>query len=139
MSDILSQIVATKHQEVAAAKQRTPLAHMRRRAMEDVVMGGKTIRKGDKVVMWYVSGNRDETVIPNPNVLDIERPRVRQHLSFGFGIHRCVGMRLADLQLKIIWEEILKRFDNIEVVGEPKRIYSSFVKGYEELPVRINA
>ena len=117
----------------------TPLAHMRRTATQDTELGGKTIRKGDKVIMWYVSGNRDEEVIEDPNRYWIERPRVRQHLSFGFGIHRCVGMRLADLQLKIIWEEILKRFDNIEVVGEPKRIYSSFVKGYEELPVRINA
>jgi cytochrome P450 len=115
----------------------TPLAHMRRTALEDAVVGGKTIRKGDKVVMWYVSGNRDEEVIERPNEFIIDRKRPRNHISFGFGIHRCVGLRLAELQLKIIWEEILKRFDNIEVVGEPKRPYSSFVKGYETLPVRI--
>jgi len=115
----------------------TPLAHMRRTAQADIEVRGKQIRKGDKVVMWYVSGNRDETAIERPYDFIIDRVRPRQHLSFGFGIHRCVGMRLAELQLKIIWEEILKRFDHIEVVGEPKRVYSSFVKGYETLPVRI--
>jgi cytochrome P450 len=117
----------------------TPLAHMRRNATQDIELGGKLIRKGEKVIMWYVSGNRDETVIERPNDYWIDRPRVRQHLSFGFGIHRCVGNRLAELQLKIIWEEILKRFPVIEVTGEPKRVYSSFVKGYEHLPVRIPA
>jgi cytochrome P450 len=117
----------------------TPLAHMRRTALQDTELGGKRIKKGDRVVMWYVSGNRDGEAIENPDSFIIDRARPRTHMSFGFGIHRCVGMRLADLQLKIIWEEILKRFDNIEVVGEPKRIYSSFVKGYEDLPVRINA
>ncbi|MBN9583010.1 MAG: cytochrome P450 [Afipia sp.] len=115
----------------------TPLAHMRRTALADTELGGKLIRKGDRVVMWYVSGNRDDTVIENPDAFIIDRARPRTHMSFGFGIHRCVGMRLAELQLRIIWEEILKRFDTIEVVGEPTRIYSSFVKGYETLPVRI--
>jgi cytochrome P450 len=115
----------------------TPLAHMRRTALADTELGGKPIKKGDKVVMWYVSGNRDEDVIENPCDFIIDRARPRTHLSFGFGIHRCVGIRLAELQLKIVWEEIMKRFDNIEVVGEPKRVYSSFVKGYETLPVRI--
>jgi len=104
----------------------TPLAHMRRTALQDTELGGKTIRKGDRVVMWYVSGNRDEEVIENPNEFIIDRARPRTHLSFGFGIHRCVGMRLAELQLKIVWQEMLKRFDEIEVVGEPKRVYSSF-------------
>ncbi|MDE2464096.1 MAG: cytochrome P450 [Alphaproteobacteria bacterium] len=115
----------------------TPLAHMRRRATQDIEFGGKLIREGDKVVMWYVSGNRDEEVIENPNAYIIDRPRPRQHLSFGFGIHRCVGNRLAELQLRVIWEEILARFPRIEVVGEPVRVASSFVKGYEHLPVRI--
>ncbi len=115
----------------------TPLAHMRRNATRDIELGGKQIKKGDKVVMWYVSGNRDEEVIDRPNDYWIERPRVRQHLSFGFGIHRCVGNRLAELQLKIIWEEILKRFPDIQVTGAPKRVLSSFVKGYETLPVVI--
>jgi cytochrome P450 len=117
----------------------TPLAHMRRTALEDANVGDKTIKKGDKVVMWYVSGNYDDEAIENPNDFIIDRKRPRNHLSFGFGIHRCVGLRLAELQLKIIWEEILKRFDSIDVVGEPKRPYSSFVKGYETLPVRISA
>ena len=115
----------------------TPLAHMRRTALQDIEFRGKQIKKGDKVVMWYVSGNRDEDVIDRPYEFIIDRARPRTHISFGFGIHRCVGLRLAELQLKIIWEEILRRFDNIEVVEEPKRVYSSFVKGYETLPVRI--
>jgi len=89
--------------------------------------------------MWYVSGNRDEEVIERPNDYWIDRPNVRRHLSFGFGIHRCVGNRLAELQLKIIWEEILKRYPVIEVTGEPRRVPSSFVKGYETLPVIIPA
>jgi cytochrome P450 len=115
----------------------TPLAHMRRNATRDIALGDKLIKKGDKVVMWYVSGNRDEEVIDRPNDYWIERPRVRQHLSFGFGIHRCVGNRLAELQLKIIWEEILARFPEIQVTGAPKRVLSSFVKGYESLPTVI--
>ena len=109
----------------------TPLAHMRRTALVDTELGGKTIKKGDRVVMWYVSGNRDEEGIENPDEFIIDRARPRTHLSFGFGIHRCVGMRLAELQLKIVWQEMLKRFDRIEVVGEPKRVYSSFVRGIE--------
>src|ERR1700710_2045418 len=108
----------------------TPLAHMRRTALEDIEFRGKQIRKGDKVVMWYVSGNRDEEVIDRPYEFIIDRARPRTHISFGFGIHRCVGIPLAEIQLKIIWEEILQRFGTIEVVGEPKRVYSSFVKGY---------
>jgi cytochrome P450 len=117
----------------------TPLAHMRRTALQDTEIAGQAIAKGDKVVMWYVSGNRDEAEIDNPEAFIIDRARPRQHLSFGFGIHRCVGNRLAELQLKIVWEEILKRFQHIEVVGEPRRVRSSFVKGYETLPVRIAA
>jgi cytochrome P450 len=115
----------------------TPLAYMRRTAVEDVEFRGKLIRVGEKVIMWYVSGNRDEEVIENPNAYIIDRERPRQHISFGFGIHRCVGNRLAELQLTIIWEEILKRFPEVIVTGEPKRVYSSFVKGYETLPVMI--
>ena len=115
----------------------TPLAHMRRTAVRDFEFKGKTIRKGDKVVMWYVSGNRDEDVIERPNDYNIERENPRRHVSFGFGIHRCVGNRLAELQLQIIWEEIMKRFPMIEMAGEPKRSYSTFVKGYEKLDVVI--
>ena len=113
----------------------TPLAHMSRTATQDFELGGKTIKEGDKVVMWYVSGNRDGTVIENPDSYIIDRPRPRQHMSFGFGIHRCVGNRLAELQLTIIWEEIMKRFPDIQLLEEPKRSYSIFVKGYEDMKV----
>ena len=115
----------------------TPLAHMRRTAIEDVEFQGKTIKAGEKVIMWYVSGNRDDEVIENPNAYIIDRERPRTHISFGFGIHRCVGNRLAELQLKILWEEILLRFPTIEVVGDATRIYSNFIRGIRSLPVRI--
>ena len=115
----------------------TPLAYMRRTATRDFELGGKTIKKGEKVLMWYVSGNRDEEVIENPNAYIIDRERPRQHLSFGFGIHRCVGNRLAELQLKILWEEILARFPEIKVLEDPRRVPSSFVKGYESMQVMI--
>ena len=117
----------------------TPLAHMRRTAKEDAQIGDKTIRKGDKVAMWYVSGNRDPSMVERPDDYWIERPNPRRHLSFGFGIHRCVGQRVAEVQLQVIWEEILKRFRHVEVVGEPVRVRSSFVRGYETLPVRLHA
>ncbi len=117
----------------------SPVAHMRRTATRDFELSGKTIRKGDRVVMWYVSGNRDEAVIPQADRFIIDRERPRQHVAFGFGIHRCVGNRLAEMQLRVVWEEILKRFKRIEVVGEPRRLRSNFVKGYEALPVRITA
>ena len=120
-------------------RYQTPIAHMRRTALADTEIRGQTIRKGDKVAMWYISGNRDEEAIDEPDRFIIDRPRPRQHLSFGFGIHRCVGKSLAEMQLKILWEEILQRFRTIEVVGEPKRVYSSFVHGFTELPVRIAA
>lgn len=113
----------------------TPLAHMRRTALVDTELGGKTIKAGDKVVMWYASGNRDEEVIERANEFLIDRPNARQHLSFGFGVHRCMGNRLAEMQLGIVWEEIMKRFEKVEVVGQPERVYSSFVKGYTRLPV----
>jgi cytochrome P450 len=115
----------------------TPLAHMCRTATRDVEFKGRTIRAGDKVVMWYVSGNRDGAVIEDPDQYVVDRARPRMHLSFGFGVHRCVGNRLAELQLTIIWEEIMKRFPRIDVIGEPTRTHSIFVKGYETLPVII--
>jgi cytochrome P450 len=117
----------------------TPLAHMRRTAVRDATLGGKTIRKGDKVVMWYLSGNRDSEAIEDADRFIIDRARPRQHMAFGFGIHRCVGNRLAELQLKVLWQEILKRFPRIEVVGEPKRTKSNFVHGFTSLPVVIPA
>ena len=115
----------------------TPLAQMARVATRDVEMGGKTIKKGDRVAMWYISGNRDDEFIERPNEFIIDRERPRQHMSFGFGVHRCVGNRVAEMQLTIIWEEILKRFPEIKVVGEPVLNWSAFVHGYETLPVII--
>ena len=117
----------------------TPLAYMRRVAKEDVELNGQTIKKGDKVVMWYASGNRDERAIDQPDQFMIDRKNARNHLSFGFGAHRCMGNRLAEMQLRILWEEILKRFENIEVVDDPKYVQSNFVKGYTQLMVKITA
>ena len=118
----------------------TPVIHMRRTAMEDTEVAGKTIRKGDKVAMWYISGNRDEDAIENAEAFIIDRPRPRQHLSFGFGIHRCVGNRLAEMQLTILWEEILKRdWPMIETMGPPERVYSNILRSIGSLPVRIPA
>lgn len=120
----------------------TPLSHMRRTATQDTVLRGKNISKGDKVVMWYVSGNRDEEAIDQPDAFIIDRARPRQHLSFGFGIHRCVGNRLAEMQLRILWEEVLQRWPKpgqLKVIGEPVRLASPFIKGYESMQVRIDA
>jgi cytochrome P450 len=105
----------------------TPVMHMRRTAIADGEIGGKLIGRGDKVVMWYLSGNRDEEAIERANEFIINRARPRQHLSFGFGIHRCVGSRLAEMQLAILWEEILKRFPLIEVMDKPQRVYANFI------------
>jgi cytochrome P450 len=117
----------------------TPVIHMRRTALADAELGGKQIRKGDKVVIWYISGNRDDDVIERADEVVIDRKRPREHMSFGFGIHRCVGNRLAELQLRVIWEEIMRRFPDIQLMGEPTRVASSFIKGYERLPVLIPA
>ncbi|PPQ37198.1 cytochrome P450 [Rhodopila globiformis] len=118
----------------------TPVIHMRRTALEDTRVAGKTIRKGDKVAMWYISGNRDEDAIERPEDFVIDRARPRQHLSFGFGIHRCVGNRLAEMQLTILWEEILQRdWPMIEVMGPPVRVYSNILRSISALPVRIPA
>ena len=115
----------------------TPLAHMRRTALQDTELAGQAIKKGQKVAMWYLSGNRDDSQIPDANAFVIDRPQARQHLSFGFGIHRCVGNRLAELQLRILWEEIHQRFARIEVLDEPLRVRSNFVRGYKEMMVVI--
>jgi len=115
----------------------TPLAHMARTALSDTELGGKQIKKGDRVAMWYISGNRDEDYIQNPDKFIIDRPNPRTHMSFGFGVHRCVGNRLAEMQLKVTWEEINKRFSKVEVTGEPVLQKSSFVHGIRELPVTL--
>lgn len=116
-------------------RYQTPLAHMRRTALEDIEFGGKLIKRGDRVVMWYTSGNRDEEVIVDPDRFWIDRPNARQHLSFGFGIHRCMGNRVAEMQIRVLWEEFLKRFSDVTLVSEPRRVQSNFVLGYETMPV----
>ncbi len=116
----------------------TPLPYMRRTANEDFELRGKKIKAGDQVLMWYVSGNRDEDVIERPDEFIIDRPKARHHLSFGFGIHRCMGNRLAEMQLRVVWEEILTRFSMVEVVGTPERLRSSFVRGITDLPVQVH-
>ena len=126
-------LIATMVPEII--RYQTPLAYMRRTALKDVELRGKQIKKGDKVLMWYVSGNRDSDVIEDADQFVIDRARPRNHLSFGFGIHRCMGNRLAEMQLRILWEEIVTRFDRIEVVDEPVMVNSPFVKGYSELNV----
>ena len=120
-------------------RYQSPVVHMRRTALCDAELNGKRIRKGDKVAMWYIAGNRDPEEIEDPDRFIIDRARPRQHLSFGFGIHRCVGNRLAEMQLTILWEEILKRFPPIEVVEKPKRAYSNLIHGITEMKVRIPA
>ena len=116
----------------------TPLSNMRRTATRDLEFRGKQIKKGDKVVMWYVSGNRDERAIERADEFIIDRANPRHHISFGFGVHRCMGNRLAEMQLRILWEEILQRFRFVEVVGEPERVRSNWVRGYKKLPVQVH-
>jgi cytochrome P450 len=115
----------------------TPLAYMRRIAKKDTVLNGQFIRKGDKLVMWYASGNRDERVFDRPDELVIDRKNARNHIAFGFGVHRCMGNRLAEMQLRILWEELLTRFEKIEVVDEPEYVQSNFVRGISKLTVRL--
>ncbi len=115
----------------------SPVAHMARTAMVDTTIGDKEIKAGDRVAMWYLSGNRDETAIDDANEFVVDRANPRKHLSFGFGIHRCVGNRLGEMQLRVLWEEIMRRFDNIEVTGDPVYLKSSFINGIRELPVTI--
>ena len=115
----------------------TPLAYMRRTATRDTELGGKQIQKNDQILLWYLSANRDTDVFTDPDVIDIERANADQHLAFGYGIHRCMGLRLAEMQLRVLWEEILERFEKIEVQAEPTRTMSSFVHGYTSLPVTV--
>ena len=119
-------------------RYQTPLTHMRRTATRDTILGGKKIKKGDKVLMWYLSGNRDEDAIDRADEFIIDRERPRHHLSFGFGIHRCMGNRLAEMQLRIVWEEILKRFEFVELMGKPERSYNNLIRGYTHLPVKLH-
>jgi cytochrome P450 len=116
----------------------TPLAYMRRTAVRDSEVGGETIRKGQKLAMWYLSGNRDEDVFPQAERVVVDRKNARQHVSFGYGVHRCMGNRLAEMQLRVLWETLLDRFDRVEVVGPPVRTRSNFIRGYLELPVVVH-
>ncbi|MEL0138840.1 MAG: cytochrome P450 [Acidimicrobiaceae bacterium] len=115
----------------------TPLAYMRRTATKDTVLNGKEIKKDDQLLMWYISANMDEDVFDNPEILDIDRENADRQLSFGYGIHFCMGSRVAELQLRVLWEELLKRFETIEVLAEPERVFSSFVHGYASMPVKV--
>jgi cytochrome P450 len=116
----------------------TSVIHMRRTALQDTEIAGKQIKAGDKVVMWYLSGNHDENVFPDAQRLIIDRKNARNHVSFGFGIHRCMGNRLAELQLRVLWEEILKRFHSVEQMGDVQRNPNNFIRGITQLPVRVN-
>jgi cytochrome P450 len=116
----------------------TPVIHMRRTALQDYVLGGKQIKEGDKVIMWYLSGNRDEDVFGDADRLIIDRPNARAHVAFGFGVHRCMGNRLAELQLRVLWEEIMKRFHKVEVVGDVERLPNNFIRGIKDVPVRLH-
>ena len=115
----------------------SPVAHMARTATQDTELGGKQIRKNDRVVMWYISGNRDEEAIERANEFLIDRHNPRQHTAFGYGIHRCVGNRLAEMQLRVMWEEIMRRFSKVEVSGEPVGLASNFIHGIRDLPVTL--
>ena len=115
----------------------TPLSYMRRTATHDCEIRDKKILEGDQLLMWYISANRDEEVFENAQALDIDRHNADRQLSFGYGIHFCMGSRLAELQLRVLWEEVLQRFERIEVQGEPERTFSSFVHGYTSLPVSV--
>ena len=117
----------------------TPVIHIRRTALEDYELGGQRIKKGDKVIMWYLSENRDENVFEDPDRLIIDRPNARSHVAFGFGVHRCMGNRMAELQFRILWEEIMERFHTVEVVGDIKRLPNNFIRGIKEGPVRVHA
>ncbi|MFT5042507.1 MAG: cytochrome P450 [Hyphomicrobiaceae bacterium] len=117
----------------------TPLSHMRRTVTNDVEYGGAHFKKGDKVVLWYLSANRDENVFPDGEIFQIDRANAHDQLSFGVGIHYCVGAHLGRLQIQVLWEEIMKRFSRVEVLAEPTRVSSNFVRGYAHLPVKLHA
>ncbi|WP_324828753.1 cytochrome P450 [Qipengyuania zhejiangensis] len=118
-------------------RMQTPLAHMRRTCTEDTEQFGQKIKKGDKVVLWYLSANRDEQVFENPDKLDITRENARRHIAFGYGIHRCVGARLAELQLRVLLEEMHKRRMRVHVAGDVERVRANFVHGFRKMEVEI--
>ena len=115
----------------------TPVPVMRRTVTKDTDFRGQKMKAGDKVVIWYMSGNRDEEVIADPYQFKVFRSNPRTHLSFGMGIHRCLGNRLAELQLTVLWQEILRRKWRIDVVGPAVRKYASNLRGFSSMPVKI--
>ncbi len=116
----------------------TPLAHMRRTATEDADLFGHDIKKGDKLIMWYISANRDESVFPDADKLIVNRENARRHLAFGYGIHRCVGARLAELQIRILLEEMANRRMQVNLTGEMKRVHACFVHGFRKMQVKLS-
>jgi cytochrome P450 len=119
-------------------RMQTPLAHMRRTAMEDTELAGKQIKKGDRMILWYISANRDESVFENPNDWIVDRENARRQISFGYGIHRCVGARLAELQLQVLFEEMAARRLRPTITGDIERVNSNFVHGYKTMPVTLS-
>ena len=115
----------------------TPLAHMRRTVLEDTELDGVAMKKGDKVVLWYLSANRDESIFEDPDSIRVDRENARRHLSFGYGIHRCVGARVAELQLHVLLEEMAKRRLRVNVLEEPERVPACFVHGYKKMMVTL--
>jgi len=115
----------------------TPLSHMRRTATVDTELFGQQIAAGDKVVMWYLSANRDESVFKDADKLIVTRENARRHLSFGHGIHRCVGARLAELQLRVLLEEMRERRMRVHVTGDVERVRANFVHGFRRLGVTV--
>ena len=115
----------------------TPLAHMRRTVLEDTELDGVAMKKGDKVVLWYLSANRDESIFEDADSIRVDRDNARRHLSFGYGIHRCVGARVAELQLHVLLEEMAKRRLRVNVLEEPERVPACFVHGYKKMMVTL--
>jgi cytochrome P450 len=115
----------------------TPLSHMRRTATEDTELFGHQIKKRDKLALWYVSANRDETIFEDADSINVERENARRHLAFGYGIHRCVGARAAEMQLTALISEMQKRRLRVHVIGEPERVPACFVHGYKKMTVEL--
>ena len=128
-------LIANAAQETI--RWQSPVTHMRRTAAADTVLNGQKIAKGDKIILWYISGNRDESLFPDPDRFDVGRANARRHIGFGFGVHRCVGARLAELQLSILFEEMVSRNISVVPAGEPERLASPFLHGFVHMPVQI--
>ncbi len=113
----------------------SPVTHMSRVALQDADVNGHAVKQGERVTMWYPSVNRDESVFPEPNRFNITRSP-NEHLAFGIGEHFCLGAGFARLELKVIFEELFRRFPDIQLDGEPERLRSTFIGGIKHLPVK---